>query len=171
MKVGGNLKTLVGMILLATSMALAACSNAPNTISGLTSRPVAIDPGERIPPEEIIFAFEPFDGVPVNIGDSLSNAFLRFGASYSVNVTQRVKKNATHRVRGYLVATSDDTATIVAYTYDIFDGNGARVHRIKGQQIAGASFGDPWSAVVDGTVNQIATESLISIRNWIYSRS
>lgn len=168
---GGYLKSLVGMILLASSMALTACSNAPNTISGLTSRPAAVDPGERIPPEKIVFAFEPFDGVPVNIGDSLSNAFLRLGASYSVSVTSHVKKDATYRVRGYLVATSDDTATIVAYTYDIYDGNGSRVHRIMGQEIAGVSFGDPWSAVVDGTVNQIATQSLISIRNWIYSRS
>lgn len=171
MKVGGNLKSLVGGILLASSMALTACSNAPNTISGLTSRPAALDPGEQIPPEKIIFAFEPFDGVPVNIGDSLQSAFLRFGPSYTVNVTPHVKKNATHRVRGYLVATSDDTATIIAYTYDVFDGNGTRVHRIMGRQIAGASFGDPWSAVVDGTINQIAVQSLISFRNWIYSRS
>lgn len=171
MKVGGTLKSLVGAILLASSMALTACSNAPNTITGLTSRPTALDPGQQIAPEEFIFAFEPFDGVPVNIGDSLQGALLRLGNNYSVQVTPHVKDNATHRVRGYLVATSDDTATIVAYTYDIYDANGTRVHRIKGQNIAGASFGDPWSAVVEGTVNQIATQSLISFRNWIFSRS
>lgn len=171
MKVGGTLKSLVSMILLASTMALAACSNAPNTISGLTSRTSAIDSDQSVPADEVILAFEPFDGVPVNIGDSLSNALLRFGASYKVNVTPHVKKNATYRVRGYLVATSDDTATIISYVYDVFDGNGARIHRISGQEIGGASFGDPWSAVVDGTINQIAVRSLIAFRNWLHSRS
>jgi len=171
MKVVRSIKSIAGLILVAFSLALSGCSKAPSTLTGFTSDTDVVDVSQRIDPEKVLLSFEPFDGIPVNIGDLLTAKLTTFAPSYNVTVVPRIKNNATFRVRGYLVATSDDATTIISYVYDFFDRNDARVHRISGREITGASQGDPWSAVSDGTVNQIAIRSLIDIRNWIYSQT
>ena len=164
-------KSIAGLVVVAMMAILSGCSNAPTTLSGYTSPVEAGEARHGVPPEEVLFAFEPFDGAPVNIGDSLTQLLTSNSTTYKIRIIPRVKDNATYRVRGYLVATSDDTATIISYVYDVFDTNGARVHRINGREIGAASLGDPWSAVADGTVNQIAIRTLIELRNWLYSES
>lgn len=164
-------KSITGLVLLAMMVVLSACSNAPTTLSGYTSPAQAGEARQEVPPEKVLFAFEPFDGAPVNIGDTLTQLLTSNSTTYKIRIIPRVKDNATYRVRGYLVATSDDTATIISYVYDVFDVSGARVHRINGREIGAASLGDPWSAVADGTVNQIAIRTLVELRNWLYSES
>jgi len=170
MIVGISLKSVIGAVLIVGAAALAGCSNAPATISGLASPALALDSTGPIAPENAVFAFEPFDGMPVNLGDTLTTRLAFNAATYDIKVSPRVKNDATYRVRGYIEASSDDTATIISYVYDIFDRNGALLHRLNGREIAGASFGDPWSAVSDGTIEQLAIRTLIDMRYWLHSQ-
>ena len=169
-KVRSSSKLSVSGFLIAAAFALSGCSNAPTTLSGLASPAKAVEVAPNVDPKKALFAFEPFDGVPVNIGDNLTQRLMANASTYEINIIPRLQDDATYRVRGHIEATSDNTATIISYIYDVFDSNGARVHQINGQEIAGASLGDPWSPVADGAIDQIAIRSLIEIRNWLYSR-
>ncbi len=170
MQVDLTVKAITGGLLAMLLGLLTACADAPGTLAGgdLTSQSLT-GTAERAP-EETAFAFEPFDGIPVNIGDALLRELGSTAEQYRIRVVPRSRDTATYRVRGYLLASSDDSASIISYVYDIYDRDGRRVHRISGRELGSASPGDPWSGVADGTVQQIAIQSLIALRDWLYAR-
>ena len=68
MKVVRSIKIFAGLILVTFSLALSGCSNAPSTIVGFASDAEVIGASQRVDPEKVLLAFEPFDGIPVNVG-------------------------------------------------------------------------------------------------------
>lgn len=170
MQVDLTAKAITGAILAMLLGLLTACADAPGTLAGGDLTRQTLTGKAELAPEDAAFAFEPFDGIPVNIGDALLRELGSNAATYRIRVVPRSKDTATYRIRGYLLASSDDSASIISYVYDIYDSSGARVHRISGRELGSASPGDPWSGVADGTVQQIAIQSLIALRDWLYAR-
>ncbi|MEM8812366.1 MAG: hypothetical protein AAGF59_07075 [Pseudomonadota bacterium] len=160
---------------LAVALALAACTGTPAPLApvSIADSGGGIRPSESLKavnPEEATFAFEPFEGIPVNTGDTITKQLLSQAETYRVRIVPRRTEDPTYRVRGHLIATADNATSIISYVYDIFDANGQRVHRIIGQDFRSGQQGDPWPTIADSLASEIATDTLIDIQSWLYAR-
>ncbi len=117
------------------------------------------------------FAFEPFTGVPGNAADDLTRRLADVSGREGLNLVRRVGAPATFRVKGYLTAIGNPTATTLTYVYDVFDASGRRVHRIAGQEPSGGTSGDPWSGITDETLEVVAERTIAALKAWLASGS
>lgn len=76
---------------------------------------------------------------------------------------------ATHILKGYFSAISDDGETTVIYVWDVMDPAGTRIHRIQGQAKSAAG-GDGWSSVQSATMEAIADQTVDQLAAWLVSR-
>ena len=66
-----------------------------------------------------------------------------------------------------LSASGDQSSTTLFYVFDVVDSNGARVHRIVGQESAPGSSGDPWSGPNSDTLERAARRAVTELVAWI----
>lgn len=118
-------------------------------------------------PATATFAFEPFEGVPGNVGDDLLRRMWRQSEREGLNVVKRPGGAALFTVEGTLTAVSDDTNSTVFYVFDVKDVTGRRLHRISGRQLSGSSDGDPWVGVEGGDLDLIARRVAALLDAWL----
>jgi len=122
--------------------------------------------GGAVPP----VAFLPVTGAPQSAVTSLANSMRIAAKSESVPVVVSIEQGARYQVKGYFSALNDGTGTILVYVWDVLDANGARVHRISGQERAGATSGDPWAAITPDVLNRVAGITMDGLKTWMATR-
>lgn len=149
---------------------LGACTiSMPDTGIEAISGPPTL-PSHPSPPasEGMSVQFLPFLGIPVNLGDRLYRDIRQQAAAQSIKVALRLDEPATYRIRTYMSAVgSGGTITTVVFQVEVFNGAGERLHRFLGQDTAQAAKGDPWSAVEQGTISQLAAEIVTGLKVWL----
>lgn len=140
---------------------------APLHSGGTTAR--AADLGLLESPLDASFAFEPFIGVPGNVGDDLLRRIWNRAEREGLAVVKRPGGVATYHVEGTLTAVSNDANSVVLYVFDVTDASGQRVHRITGRQQSDDGEADPWTAVKETDLDLIARKLAALLRAWLYT--
>lgn len=128
-------------------------------------RPPLVDPAEAT------FAFLPVPGIPVQAADELLSRIWRRAEREGLNVVKRPGGPALFTVEGTVVAVSDDTNSLIFFTFNVLDTSGRRLHTIKGQQGSEETDGDPWSNVEDRDLDLIALRLAALLRAWLYAEA
>ncbi len=76
--------------------------------------------------------------------------------------------SATHVMRGYFSAISDNGQTTVIYVWDVVDGAGTRIHRIQGQARSPSTTGG-WADIGAQTMEAIADQTVDQLAAWLVS--
>lgn len=116
-------------------------------------------------------AFLPVTGAPQSAVSSLANSMRASAKTESVPVVVSVEQGARYQIKGYFSALNDGTGTILVYVWDVLDQNGARVHRISGQERGSSSPGDPWAGITPSILERVAGITMNSLRTWMSTRS
>lgn len=116
-----------------------------------------------------VFAFAPVEGVPVPILQALSAALNREAVAQHLNVVPNNDPSKVYEVRGFISAIADGQTTRLVYVWDVVDRNGARLHRITGQEAGGTptQASDPWTGIGHETVNLAAKKTVAQLLQWV----
>ncbi|MDR6102877.1 hypothetical protein QE369_003074 [Agrobacterium larrymoorei] len=110
--------------------------------------------------------FLPIIGAPVQAVTPLSRQLGAEARAKGLTILPSADTSATNILKGYLSAFEDGGKVTVVYVWDILDANGARLHRLQGQEAVASRGGDPWSAVTDGVMQKIAAKTLDDYQAW-----
>lgn len=78
--------------------------------------------------------------------------------------------SATHILKGYFSAITENGETTVIYVWDVVDPSGTRVHRIQGKSKNVAQGGEGWASVQVPTMEAIADHTLDELAMWLAAR-
>jgi len=78
--------------------------------------------------------------------------------------------SATHILKGYFSAITENGETTVIYVWDVVDPSGTRVHRIQGKSKNVAQGGEGWASVQVPTMEAIADQTLDELAAWLAAR-
>ena len=79
--------------------------------------------------------------------------------------------SATHILKGYFSAITENGETTVIYVWDVVDPSGTRVHRIQGKSKNVAQGGEGWASVQVPTMEAIADQTLDELAAWLAARA
>ena len=116
-------------------VALGACA-APN-ITGIAAGVGENVSAPRRPladPELATFQFELVPDIPVTVSDEFLRRIWRRAEREGLQVVKRPGGPALFTVEGTMTAVTDDTNSLIFFTFDVYDTAGRRLHRISGQQ-------------------------------------
>lgn len=106
-------------------------------------------------------AFESIDGPPQAVFDRLVANLDSQAQSRSLAIVSR-EGPSRYRVRGYLSAQVRRGQTVIAWVWDVYDGE-ERALRLTGEEPAGKSARDAWTAASDPVLARIAQATLSGI--------
>jgi hypothetical protein len=115
-------------------------------------------------------AFLPVTGAPQSAVTSLAGWMRNAAKAEAVPIVGSVEQGAKYQVKGYFSALNDGSGTILVYVWDVLDREGARVHRISGQERGAKSAGDPWDGIGPEIFNKVAGTTMTSLRSWMATR-
>ncbi|QDZ03393.1 hypothetical protein FQ775_17605 [Nitratireductor mangrovi] len=165
--------------------ALAGCSSTdaldPNAVrAGRSGVPVnALAPQEGngnlpTPPQtanlaqaDTRLAFAPVVGPTVAAATPLANRLSVRAAQRGLAITGGGDTPATHLLKGYFSAISEDKETIVIFVWDVVGPDGNRLHRIQGQERVASTAPDAWAAVPTATMETIADRTIDEFSTWL----
>lgn len=162
-------------IAVATSLMLAGCN------TEATLQPQAPAPGQSLPgigvvpgqPSQVSRQIDARIGVAPVVGTTVEAATElahRLSADADARGLKLIPVNepgATHILKGYFSAFSENGKTIVVYVWDLLDPQGNRLHRIQGQETVAADGGkNAWSVVPPETMQRIADTTVDSLIAW-----
>ncbi len=153
-------RTGFAALLLAAACALGGCANggATSGASGAFAMASASD-GPTI-------AFESIDGPPPQVFDRMVGVLDSESKLRSLSIVSR-EGAAAYRVRGYLSAEVVHGKTMIAWVWDVYDRDQQRALRLSGEEPAGKSGRDAWSAADDLVLRKIAQAGLSGLSGLI----
>src|SRR6266852_8103742 len=104
-------------------------------------------------------AFESIDGPPPQVFDRMVGVLDSESKLRNLSIVSR-EGAASYRVRGYLSAQIVRGRTMIAWVWDVYDGNQQRALRLSGEEPAGKAGRDPWTAADDLVLRKIAQAGL-----------
>jgi hypothetical protein len=104
-------------------------------------------------------AFESIDGPPPQVFDRMVDMLDSESKLRNLSVVSR-EGSATYRVRSYLSAQISHGRTVIAWVWDVYDGDQQRALRLSGEEPAGKAGRDPWTAADDLVLRKIAQAGL-----------
>lgn len=110
--------------------------------------------------------FLPIIGAPVQAVTPLSRQLGAEARAKGLTIRPSSDTTAEHILKGYLSAFADGPNVTIVYVWDVLDANGARLHRLQGQETVPARGSDPWAAASDGTMQKIAAKTLNEYQSW-----
>lgn len=110
--------------------------------------------------------FLPIIGAPVQAVTPLSRQLGAEARAKGLTIKPSNDTGAENILKGYLSAFEDGGKVTVIYVWDVLDANGARLHRLQGQETVTARGGDPWAAVSDSVMQKIAAKTLDDYQSW-----
>lgn len=113
--------------------------------------------------------FAPVVGAPGEASAPLAARLSSRAGERGVALAGAGESGATHILKGYFSAISDNGQTTVIYVWDVVDPAGNRVHRIQGQARS-ATRGDGWDAVEPSTMESIADQTVDQLIVWLAAR-
>ena len=111
-------------------------------------------------------AFESIDGPPPQVFDRMVNVLDSESKLRNLSIVSR-EGGASYRVRGYLSAQVVRGRTVIAWVWDVYDGNQQRALRLSGEEPAGKPGRDAWAAADDLLLRKIAQAGLSGLSGMI----
>ena len=115
--------------------------------------------------------FAPVVGATVEAATPLTERLAQQARARGIMLARSDDPNTTHVLKGYFSALSENGSTTVIYVWDIYDPNGARLHRITGQQSAPAGAAEGWASVSADTMRSIADQTIDAFAAWVDGRT
>jgi hypothetical protein len=100
-------------------------------------------------------AFESIDGPPPQVFDRMVSVLDSESKLRNLSIVSR-QDQAAYRVKSYLAAQVSHGRTTIAWVWDVYDGNQQRALRLSGEEAAGKSGRDAWTAADDLVLRKIA---------------
>lgn len=100
-------------------------------------------------------AFESIDGPPPQVFERMVSVLDSESKLRSLSIVSR-EGTAAYRVRSYLSAQVVRGRTVIAWVWDVYDGNQQRALRLSGEEPAGKAGRDAWAAADDLVLRKIA---------------
>ncbi|MBO9656352.1 MAG: hypothetical protein J7562_18625 [Agrobacterium tumefaciens] len=110
--------------------------------------------------------FLPIIGAPVQAVTPLSRQLGAEARAKGLTIRASNDNSAENILKGYFSAFADGSKVNVIYVWDILDANGVRLHRLQGQETVAARGSDPWAAVTDRVMQDIAAKTLNDYTSW-----
>ncbi|EMS96553.1 hypothetical protein H009_16926 [Agrobacterium tumefaciens str. Cherry 2E-2-2] len=114
--------------------------------------------------------FLPIIGAPVQAVTPLSRQLGAEARAKGLSIRASNDNSAENILKGYFSAFADGAKVNVVYVWDILDANGVRLHRLQGQETVAAKGSDPWAAVTDRVMQDIAAKTLNDYSSWKQSQ-
>ncbi|NSX86166.1 hypothetical protein G6L86_11280 [Agrobacterium tumefaciens] len=114
--------------------------------------------------------FLPIIGAPVQAVTPLSRQLGAEARAKGLTIRASNDNSAENILKGYFSAFADGAKVNVVYVWDILDANGVRLHRLQGQETVAAKGSDPWAAVTDRVMQDIAAKTLNEYSSWKQSQ-
>ena len=111
-------------------------------------------------------AFESIDGPPPQVFDRMVNVLDSESKLRNLSIVSR-EGGASYRVRSYLSAQIVRGRTMIAWVWDVYDGNQQRALRLSGEEPAGKAGRDAWAAADDLILRKIAQAGLSGLSGMI----
>lgn len=182
-------------MLVLTAAALAACTGVETSnLQPLTSEDVAepaaasaslmpqpaaqlafpaTNASAALPPGPIatsaVVQFAPVMGAAPEVLPSLSLRLAARAGQRGVPLTQG--GSATHLMRGYFSAFTENRETTIIYVWDVTDPSGNRLHRIQGQHRLPAGSQQGWQSVTPAMMEAIADRTIDDLAAWLAARA
>jgi hypothetical protein len=99
--------------------------------------------------------FESIDGPPPQVFDRMVGVLDSESKLRNLSIVSR-EGTASYRVRSYLAAQVNHGRTTISWVWDVYDANQQRALRLAGEEPAGKSGRDAWSAADDLVLRRIA---------------
>ncbi|MGF0521702.1 hypothetical protein ACQEDT_09360 [Agrobacterium pusense] len=115
--------------------------------------------------------FLPIIGAPVQAVTPLSRQLGAEARAKGLTIRASNDNSAENILKGYFSAFADGGKVNVVYVWDILDANGVRLHRLQGQEAVTARGSDPWAAVTEKVMQDIAAKTLNDYTSWKQSQS
>ena len=115
--------------------------------------------------------FLPIIGAPVQAVTPLSRQLGAEARAKGLTIRASNDNSAENILKGYFSAFADGGKVNIVYVWDILDANGVRLHRLQGQESVVAKGSDPWAAVTDRVMQDIAAKTLGEYTSWKQSQS
>jgi hypothetical protein len=100
-------------------------------------------------------AFESIDGPPPQVFDRMVGVLDSESKLRNLSIVSR-QDQAAYRVKSYLAAEVSHGRTTIAWVWDVYDSNQQRALRLSGEEAAGKSGRDAWTAADDLVLRRIA---------------
>jgi hypothetical protein len=117
---------------------LALCLTLSLLTAGCAAIGSALGPTARA--SDVSIAFESIDGLPRDVSQRLVRDLDEEAAALRIAVVP-AGGEAAYRVRGYLAAHAQGSATVIAWAWDVYDGELHRAFRLNGEERVGSSAG------------------------------
>ena len=111
-------------------------------------------------------AFESIDGPPPQVFDRMVNVLDSESKLRNLSIVSR-ESGASYRVRSYLSAQVVRGRTMIAWVWDVYDGNQQRALRLSGEEPAGKAGRDAWATADDLVLRKIAQAGLSGLSGMI----
>jgi hypothetical protein len=155
--VQASLRACLAALSLAAAIALGGCAS-----SGSTSSAFAM----ASPTDSPSIAFESIDGPPPQVFERMVSVLDSESKLRSLAIVSR-EGSAAYRVRAYLSAQVVHGKTVIAWVWDVYDRDQQRALRLTGEEAAGKSGRDPWTAADDLVLRKIAQSGLSGLSSMI----
>ena len=111
--------------------------------------------------------FAPMIGAPVAQGTALSRRLTLRAKEKNLAIFPASEKNVTHILKGYFSLLNENGKLTVLYVFDVIDPSGNRLHRISGQESAGAAAArTAWESVPAPLMEKIADRTMDEFAVW-----
>jgi hypothetical protein len=111
--------------------------------------------------------FAPMIGAPVAQVTALSRRLTLRAKEKNLAIFPASEKNVTHILKGYFSLLNEDKKLTVLYVFDVIDPVGNRLHRISGQEAAGAAAATAsWESVPAPLMEKIADRTMDEFAVW-----
>src|ERR1700733_15894817 len=161
MAMRGASRAVVAVTLLVISCGLGGCAG-----GGAASASFAMASAGSGP----TVTFESIDGPPPQVFQRMVDVLDSESKLRSLAIVPR-ESQAAYRVRSYLAAEVNHGRTVIAWVWDVYDQNQQRALRLSGEEPAGKSGRDPWSAADDLVLRKIAQAGLSGLAGMINGTS
>ncbi len=111
--------------------------------------------------------FAPMIGAPVAQVTALSRRLTLRAKEKNLAIFPASEKNVTHILKGYFSLLNEGGKLTVLYVFDVIDPSGNRLHRISGQESAGAAAAAAsWESVPASLMEKIADRTMDQFAGW-----
>jgi hypothetical protein len=135
-----------------------AAPSTPTTTASAPAAPISTDAKVR---------FAPVVGAPGTAASPLASRLNARAGQRGIGLVGPEDASATHVMKGYFSAISEEGETTVIYVWDVTDPAGTRVHRIQGQARGPSGGADGWNGVQPATMEAIADQTVDQLATWL----